>query len=101
MYYCGTLKPVKVILRRRMGKRENNRGSYEPNWCILHTYMEKSQQNPDINIIMNKNAKKMKTKRAGGLSQVTKCLPRKCQALSLNPSTTKSIFVILEIEPRA
>jgi hypothetical protein len=42
MYEYGTLKPVKVILRRSMGKKEN-RGRDEPNWGTLYTYMKMSQ----------------------------------------------------------
>jgi hypothetical protein len=37
-----TLKPIKVILRRGRGKRENNGGD-EPNWGTLYIYMEMSQ----------------------------------------------------------
>jgi hypothetical protein len=42
MYEYGTLKPVKVILRKRKGKRENN-GLDEPNWSTINVYMEMSQ----------------------------------------------------------
>jgi hypothetical protein len=38
-YECGTLKSVKVILRRGEGKRENNGGD-EPNWGTSCAYME-------------------------------------------------------------
>jgi hypothetical protein len=41
-YEYGTLKPVKIILRRRKGKRENNGGN-EPNWGTLYAYMEMSE----------------------------------------------------------
>jgi hypothetical protein len=37
-----TLKPVKIILRRGKGKRENIGGD-EPNQSTLYTYMETSQ----------------------------------------------------------
>jgi hypothetical protein len=30
-------------------------------------------------------------KRAGGVAQVVECLPRKCEVLSLNPSTPKKV----------
>jgi hypothetical protein len=42
MYEHGTLKPVKVILTREWGKRENNRED-EPNWVTIYVYMEMSQ----------------------------------------------------------
>jgi hypothetical protein len=32
-------------------------------------------------------------KRAGGVAQVIECLPRKHEALSLNPSTVKKIYI--------
>jgi hypothetical protein len=41
----GTLKPVKIILRRGRGKRENNGGG-EPNQGALYARMEMTQQNP-------------------------------------------------------
>jgi hypothetical protein len=45
IYEYGTLKPVKVILRKVRGKRENNEEdelSHDP----LYALMEVSQQNP-------------------------------------------------------
>jgi hypothetical protein len=42
MYEYGTLKPVKVILRRGREKRENNGGN-KPNLGTLYTYMKMSQ----------------------------------------------------------
>jgi hypothetical protein len=33
MYEYGTLKPVEVILRKGMGRRDNNGGD-EPNWFM-------------------------------------------------------------------
>jgi hypothetical protein len=42
MYKYGTLKPVKVILRKRVGKRENN-GRDEANKGTIYAYMEMSQ----------------------------------------------------------
>jgi hypothetical protein len=41
VYEYGTLKPVKVILKRGREKRENN-GGEEPNRGTLSTYMEMS-----------------------------------------------------------
>jgi hypothetical protein len=46
VYECGTLRPVKVILRR--GKAENNGGD-ELTWSMLYTCMEMSQQNSPYN----------------------------------------------------
>jgi hypothetical protein len=37
----GTLKPVKVILRRGRDIKENNERD-EPNWGTLYAYMEMS-----------------------------------------------------------
>jgi hypothetical protein len=48
MYEYGILKPVKATLRRRWGKRENNRGD-EPNWGTLYAEMELSGQTPLYN----------------------------------------------------
>jgi hypothetical protein len=42
MYEYGTLKPVKIILRKGRKKRENNGGNKQ-NWGTLSTYMEMSQ----------------------------------------------------------
>jgi hypothetical protein len=39
MYEYGTLKPIKVILRRGARKRENNGGD-EPNRGAIYVYME-------------------------------------------------------------
>jgi hypothetical protein len=39
------LKPVEVIIRKKKGKRENNRED-EPNLGTLYVYMAMSQQNP-------------------------------------------------------
>jgi hypothetical protein len=44
MYEYETLKPIKSILRRVRGKRENNGGD-EPNLGTLYMYMQISQQN--------------------------------------------------------
>jgi hypothetical protein len=44
MYEYGTLKSVEVILRRGMGKREDNGGD-ELNQGTLYTYLEMPQQN--------------------------------------------------------
>jgi hypothetical protein len=50
MYEYGTLKPVKVILRRGMARRENNGGD-ETNQGTLYVYMKASQQNLCTTII--------------------------------------------------
>jgi hypothetical protein len=42
MYEYGMLKPVKVILRSRRKKRENNGGN-EPNQGTLFANIERSQ----------------------------------------------------------
>jgi hypothetical protein len=42
MYEYGTLKSVKVILRRVRGKRENNVEN-EPDLGTLYTYIEMSR----------------------------------------------------------
>jgi hypothetical protein len=42
MYEYGRLKPVKVILRKERGQRENNEGD-KPNQCTLYAYMGMSQ----------------------------------------------------------
>jgi hypothetical protein len=47
MYEYGTMKPVKVISKRRR-EREYNGGD-EPNQGILYSHMEMSQQNPLYN----------------------------------------------------
>jgi hypothetical protein len=47
MYEYGPLKPVKVILRRGMGKRENNGGD-EPNQVSFYTYVK-----PPVTTIIN------------------------------------------------
>jgi hypothetical protein len=39
LFEYGTVKPVKVILRRGRRKRENNGGD-EPKWSTLYTYVE-------------------------------------------------------------
>jgi hypothetical protein len=43
LYMCefGTLKPVKVILRK--GRRKRDNGGGKPNQSTLYTYMEMSQ----------------------------------------------------------
>jgi hypothetical protein len=45
MYEYGTLKPVKVILRRGRGKRESKRRD-ESNQGTIYVCIERSQQNP-------------------------------------------------------
>jgi hypothetical protein len=42
MYEYGTLKPVKIILRKGRRKRKNNRGN-ESHQGTLYAYMEMSQ----------------------------------------------------------
>jgi hypothetical protein len=45
MYEHGTLKPIKVILRRGREKRDHNGGN-EPNQGTLHTYIECHNETP-------------------------------------------------------
>jgi hypothetical protein len=42
VYEQGTLNPAEVILRKRVGKRENNGGG-KPNWDTLYVFMEMTQ----------------------------------------------------------
>jgi hypothetical protein len=50
IYEYGTLKLVKVILSKRIGKRESNGGD-ESNQSTVYVYVEISQQNPCMIII--------------------------------------------------
>jgi hypothetical protein len=43
MYEYGTLKHIKIILRRESGKRGSNGGDEEPNQGTLYAYTEMSQ----------------------------------------------------------
>jgi hypothetical protein len=49
-YEYGTLKPVKAILRRESGKRENDEGA-EPNQGATYVYMEIYNETPCTTII--------------------------------------------------
>jgi hypothetical protein len=41
-YEYGTLKPMEITLRRKIGDREN-KGRDKPIWGTIHVYMELSQ----------------------------------------------------------
>jgi hypothetical protein len=74
MYECGTLKPVKGILRRRKGKGENNRGD-EPHW-VHWTHIRKCHNEPPVQLLCtNKNVFFKKRKSLSSFPIFTDYLP--------------------------